>query len=1595
MFSKSFGAGSNVEGGDGRSGLGIGHMLSRIGATAAALTSSPQRVSADVAPRGTRRACPVDDDESSDDDAPLLGKIGQTPGSSPLFSKFIQPQQPSAPPAVKSGPLSAPVDRSAEEKNAQAKAARLSIPAEIAGCKAKIAEMQEQKGLLLAQEDYIGAHHLKEQIQEQEKRLMDLRRQLDSMPTPSRRASDAHKFASSMRVGAGKAGKSSRTSGWAASPGGASSWRATAMSMGASAAASLSPLRVESPVPAAAPPAFAAAAEVAEPVALAAALQTPPPVYERAPPVSKEPVFGEASPEAEGTPAAQDAYMGDADSYADEEEPVEEADDCMEDNDKSNCEAGQWRTLYEDGLVELPNDKGSRDLTFKLPKEIFDRLYPYQRAGVAWMARLVQSKDGGILADEMGLGKTVQICALLNGLRKAGASHALLLLPISLLDQWRREARIWCPGWPVHMYYGSQRQRSQALRRIMKPQGGLLLTSYNLLSNSEQLNEIFIAPDAPSPVRKGKGGGRRPGGRPPVKRRKLDDDDIEDGDLFSDEEKIDPETPGGGLPQEGTTRPWDIVIADEAHRAKNISTQLGRNLRQLKSNCRILLTGTPVQNALGDLWALMDFAQPGLLGNHATFVKHFSQPIDQGSVKGATPFQIELKKHLSEQLRALINPHLLRRTKANAGLLEGCDDEAGTGCEDEVEDEDPDAMKAKKLPPKKETVIWLPPSDVQLEAYKKVLERSDIIREACSKTKLGIEVFRAIGLLKKLCNHPAIVLPSPTASAWAEFLAEANGNPVQKPPQAQADAPMQEASFESFAPDSCMDGADAADVADASSGIPDDGDAPCMTIDPSEGALDGPGCAAAVETETIRETCVEDILAALPRTKEALSEQSSKLRCLASLLPALVERGHRILVFSHSLKMLDLVQICCLRPLGLRCLRIDGGTDAATRAEKVNKFNTQHDRFQCMLLTTNVGGVGLNLTSADRVVLIDPAWNPATDAQAVDRAFRIGQTKEVRVYRLIMSGLIEDKMFRLQVFKMGLTKTALDSSDKSQRYFTAREIRALFEWTDPAEGETRKMLLEKHGDDLDGVVQQLADEDGACSGSSQGWMAAGPAIGISDFALIYGAGSLEEEEEQDDACAAQVLEAKQKLGAADEKLQSMSDAKQAAETELDQNKKDLEQAYEDIDNLKDKLKKADDNIRERRAELTAARRAEAAAATRLDKAHRNRQSCQDAQRAKEHEVQRCEETMETTTRALEDNEKHKQLNEEAFTKVLAEADAQLKIVDSAGYAVGSGVVELSHVDRLRKATRCRESLQIKMDTCKSRQMELEFAEAEVSKADAGLAEAELSLAKGDTAGGRDIQAAAVAQKTAELNSKKFKSDQYKAEQMVKKAFENYVKGHEALTASLQSYMEASIAVTDVFQKARDKGVNLVQVNQAKAAAKAAIRPLSASWGSLRKAREALFKAASLKRKACVKASEATAKYEEAKAWAADAETEYAEAKAEAEAKKADLESKDAEIKAAEASRTQLEVEDAEVKRKRDDLKASIVVMNDDLKKAKKAEKDANLERQALHRSCAKVEQEHSSMELKKKSAKQILQEEEYDETQVEQAAAAAKKSRSD
>jgi DNA excision repair protein ERCC-6 len=188
-------------------------------------------------------------------------------------------------------------------------------------------------------------------------------------------------------------------------------------------------------------------------------------------------------------------------------------------------------------------------------------------------------------------------------------------------------------------------------------------------------------------------------------------------------------------------------------------------------------------------------------------------------------------------------------------------------------------------------------------------------------------------------------------------------------------------------------------------------------------------------------------------------QNSAKLVLLNKILPQWHRKGHRALLFSQYLKMLDFTGQL-LESLGLEFFRIDGETPTARRQQWMDRFNSG-DKFAC-LLSTKVGGVGVNLTGADRVVIIDPDWNPATDNQALERAFRIGQTKDVSVYRLISVGTIEEKMYKKQIFKQFLSNRILQDPTQ-KRLFKPQTLRDLFR-------------LESIGEFDDDVI---SDEEGA------------------------------------------------------------------------------------------------------------------------------------------------------------------------------------------------------------------------------------------------------------------------------------------------------------------------------------------------------------------------------------------------------------------------------------------------------------------------------------------------------------------------------------
>jgi SNF2 family DNA or RNA helicase len=533
------------------------------------------------------------------------------------------------------------------------------------------------------------------------------------------------------------------------------------------------------------------------------------------------------------------------------------------------------------------------------------------------------------------------------------------------MEQWKRELEAWAAdtGLAVHMYHGTAQER-RAASRGMLVKGGVMLINYDLVRNC--IGALKTA-------------GMASAAAMPKKRKRQQRRGVKDDDSPSEEEP---------MPAEGAgdqDRPWDVVFVDEGHQIKNPSCQSGKALRKLSSRSRFLLSGTPLQNKLSDLWALMDFVQPALLGNHSTFEEHFSEKIAKGSKRNASRFEVELKDNLARELKRLTTPHILRRLKS-----EVCTSSAKSVEEDGY-------AEPGKLPNKTDVVLWLNLTQAQQELYTLFLG-SDLLRNI-SHSKCGIEALRGIALLKKLCNHPLLCLPQEEFNQWrSQTISPGGAGPAASSSQGPA------------------------------SGTQEGDDDSLTQTQPA------PECQQAMPR----------LRALVPNSVQGAALLSCKLRVLSVLLQQLQKRGHRCLIFSQSTRMLDLIQACVLRVLGLKFLRIDGTIEAKDRDLKLQKFHAPESRYFCICLSCQVGGTGLTITGADRVILVDPAWNPSMDAQAIDRVHRIGQDKPVVVYRLIGAGAIEDQMFRLQIYKRGLTKTYLEQ-EQQVRFFSQKELKTLFE----------------------------------------------------------------------------------------------------------------------------------------------------------------------------------------------------------------------------------------------------------------------------------------------------------------------------------------------------------------------------------------------------------------------------------------------------------------------------------------------------------------------------------------------------------------------
>ncbi|XP_029985665.1 DNA excision repair protein ERCC-6-like [Sphaeramia orbicularis] len=559
-------------------------------------------------------------------------------------------------------------------------------------------------------------------------------------------------------------------------------------------------------------------------------------------------------------------------------------------------------------------------------KELHDKLYEYQREGVAFLYSLYRDgRKGGILADDMGLGKTIQVIAFLSGMYDGELlKHALLIVPTSLITNWTKEFSKWTPGMRVKEFHGtSTRDRTRNLEKVQR-RGGVLITTYSMLLHNWQ-------------------------------------------DLAS---------------HQGREFCWDYVILDEAHKIKSTTTKTAKCASSIPSKNRVLLTGTPVQNNLQEMWALFNFAcQGALLGTAKTFKTEYENPITRARMKDATPGEKALGLRMSENLQSIIAPYFLRRTKAHVQKNKTRDthppQKENSDSPDPQVSDPPGTFRASMptLTRKNDLIVWTYLSEVQESIYRQFISL-DHIQELLMTSRSPLA---QLTILKKLCDHPRLL----SAGAMAKLgLDQSQGH--------EAD----------------VHGID---------NVPD----------------------------------------------QTLISESGKLVFLVELLERLREEGHRTLVFAHYRKILDMIERI-LKNRGFRVVRMDGSIlQKEERERRIALFQTDQ-RYSVFLLTTQVGGVGITLTAADRVVIYDPSWNPATDAQAVDRAYRIGQTENVIIYRLITCGTVEEKIYRRQVFKDSLIRQNTGDKKNPFRYFSKQDLKELFTLEDVDRSRTQMQLQDLH-----------------------------------------------------------------------------------------------------------------------------------------------------------------------------------------------------------------------------------------------------------------------------------------------------------------------------------------------------------------------------------------------------------------------------------------------------------------------------------------------------------------------------------------------------
>ncbi|ODQ46133.1 hypothetical protein PICMEDRAFT_34718 [Pichia membranifaciens NRRL Y-2026] len=555
----------------------------------------------------------------------------------------------------------------------------------------------------------------------------------------------------------------------------------------------------------------------------------------------------------------------------------------------------EWYKPHPTIKDAILNDK------FRLPGDIFPSLFDYQKTCVQWLSELYNQKTGGIIGDEMGLGKTIQMISFLAGLHYSQNLRGpiLVVCPATVLRQWCNEFHRW---WPPF--------RAVILHSIGE---GLSKTKSNKRSaeddeDDEDLYDLENEDYGSVPTL-----GRTKDNKVV---RELVEKVVKNGHVLIT-------TYAGVRMYAKYLIPvkWGYVVLDEGHKIRNPDSFITITCKQLRTPNRIILSGTPIQNNLIELWSLFDFVFPGRLGTLPVFQRQFCVPINLGGYANATNVQVQAGYKCAVVLKDLVSPYLLRRVKTDV---------------------------AKDLPKKTEMVLFCKLTPEQRRLYKKFIDSADLKRilEGKRNALFGID------MLRKICNHPNLV-----------------------------DLNLKDKK-----------------------------------------------------------------ITKLPSIEE-LSSKSGKIQVVMALLELWKREDRKTLIFTQTKQMLNILQqlLDLLNESsegGYKYMRMDGSTPIIQRQSLVDQFNL-NPQYKVFLLTTRVGGLGVNLTGASRVIIYDPDWNPSTDMQARERAWRLGQKQDVAIYRLIMASSIEEKIYHRQIFKQFLTNKIL-KDPKQKRFFKMTDMYDLF-----------------------------------------------------------------------------------------------------------------------------------------------------------------------------------------------------------------------------------------------------------------------------------------------------------------------------------------------------------------------------------------------------------------------------------------------------------------------------------------------------------------------------------------------------------------------